>query len=375
MRLGDGGYAVAATQQWDGEAHGGFWLAKANANREWEWAYNYYVGVNCQCLDLAETEDGSLWLAGWAYYDTCTTRDAFCMKIDADGNFLWMRNYPEQPWLWGRMNSIVAVGNDLAAFGNYSAAARLWYLNGDGDTLWTKSYSFRGLNRGYSICTLPIGGYAMGLTAFDGDDPPRAFIMRTNVLGDSLWSIASVDEAGEVDVAVAGPEGMIALVSYAGHAMRLIRAANSGGVYWEIPQFFPDNTNLTLPRVCTTLDHGYVISADLNWASHTYVARYDSDPTLHAPDFTPHPSSFSISAYPNPFNSFSTLTLEMPHAIDARVILYDITGRQVLEIAQQRFHAGEHSFTLDASALASGVYFVSLTSETPLAIQKLLLLK
>ncbi|NOZ56539.1 MAG: T9SS type A sorting domain-containing protein [Calditrichaeota bacterium] len=42
------------------------------------------------------------------------------------------------------------------------------------------------------------------------------------------------------------------------------------------------------------------------------------------------PGRFELSpAYPNPFNSSTTLRIQVPHAARLRVVLYDVRGRQI----------------------------------------------
>ena len=47
-----------------------------------------------------------------------------------------------------------------------------------------------------------------------------------------------------------------------------------------------------------------------------------------------------LDIYPNPFNSITTLTLSLPGISDVDVNLYDVTGRYVRSIVQERMTAG-----------------------------------
>jgi hypothetical protein len=74
------------------------------------------------------------------------------------------------------------------------------------------------------------------------------------------------------------------------------------------------------------------------------------------------PGSFALyQNYPNPFNPKTTIKYNIPssgvgskHSV--RLIIYDINGKQVLNIAEQT-DAGSFAYTFDGSNLASGVYF------------------
>lgn len=59
-----------------------------------------------------------------------------------------------------------------------------------------------------------------------------------------------------------------------------------------------------------------------------------------------------------------------------RVMLFDILGREVMTIADERLAPGRHNFTVDASTLASGMYFLSVEQiGGTKKLQKLVVLK
>ena len=92
-------------------------------------------------------------------------------------------------------------------------------------------------------------------------------------------------------------------------------------------------------------------------------------------DFILHPSSFILSAFPNPFNARTLIRFSLPQAGKATVNLFDVTGRKVQTLFDQTATVGEHSLALDGTALATGVYFVSLEAAGKITTQKILLLK
>ncbi len=79
--------------------------------------------------------------------------------------------------------------------------------------------------------------------------------------------------------------------------------------------------------------------------------------------------------YPNPFNPSTTIsyTLKSSGTINLRV--YDITGRLVKELVNERKNAGEHVVSFDAGNLASGIYIYRLQAEGKILIRKMTLIK
>jgi len=80
-------------------------------------------------------------------------------------------------------------------------------------------------------------------------------------------------------------------------------------------------------------------------------------------------------AYPNPFNSTTRLffTLATNTKIDLR--LYDIMGREVMDISQRWYPAGNHSITLMPEGIAGGTYFVRMKTGNTEQTRKVVLMK
>lgn len=102
----------------------------------------------------------------------------------------------------------------------------------------------------------------------------------------------------------------------------------------------------------------------------------EEDTTLSHSGETPQPlpDNFVISAYPNPFNSTISITLDVPLQQEVKLALYDLLGREVAVIHRGRLNSTTLSYTTPAS-LASGIYFLRAASANQAAMQKIVLLK
>ncbi len=78
---------------------------------------------------------------------------------------------------------------------------------------------------------------------------------------------------------------------------------------------------------------------------------------------------------PNPFNPVTTIRYAIPSAERVSMRLYDVNGRLVRELIHEEQSPGYYEFTLDASRLASGVYFYRLEAGRFLETKKMVLLK
>jgi hypothetical protein len=87
------------------------------------------------------------------------------------------------------------------------------------------------------------------------------------------------------------------------------------------------------------------------------------------------PSSFTLSAYPNPFNPSTQIVFSLSKSQKIKLAVFDLNGREVKVLVDDMMGSGEHRIILDGSALPSGVYFARLSSTEISRTQKLLLLK
>ncbi|MCX7878797.1 MAG: YCF48-related protein [Ignavibacteria bacterium] len=66
--------------------------------------------------------------------------------------------------------------------------------------------------------------------------------------------------------------------------------------------------------------------------------------------------------YPNPFNPETNIIFEVAYEDEIKITIYDITGREVASIIQNKFSPGRYNIKFNAGSLSSGVYFCKLSS-------------
>lgn len=79
--------------------------------------------------------------------------------------------------------------------------------------------------------------------------------------------------------------------------------------------------------------------------------------------------------YPNPFNPITMIKYDLPE--DARVLLriYDILGREVVELVNEERPTGSYEVEFNAGTLASGIYFYRIQAGSFVDTKKMILLK
>ncbi len=93
-------------------------------------------------------------------------------------------------------------------------------------------------------------------------------------------------------------------------------------------------------------------------------------------EFGKIPARFALSQnYPNPFNPSTVIEYQLPVSSRVSLRVYDVLGREVATLVDQRQNAGYYSVTFNAGKLPSGVYLYRIAADKFSAVQKLVLVK
>jgi hypothetical protein len=79
--------------------------------------------------------------------------------------------------------------------------------------------------------------------------------------------------------------------------------------------------------------------------------------------------------YPNPFNPETTIPFGIDQDMNVSLVIYDVLGRKITTLIDQRLTAGRYSQSFKANHLASGVYFYRLITDKKVVVRKLTLIK
>jgi hypothetical protein len=88
------------------------------------------------------------------------------------------------------------------------------------------------------------------------------------------------------------------------------------------------------------------------------------------------PAKFDVGQnYPNPFNPSTSINYQLPAADYVSLKIYDMTGREVMQLVNEVKQAGYYTVKFDASKLTSGMYFYKIQSGEFSSIKKMMLVK
>jgi hypothetical protein len=141
----------------------------------------------------------------------------------------------------------------------------------------------------------------------------------------------------------------------------------NGGETWTAQ--ISGTTHVLRGVAFTDANHGWAVGE-----SGT-ILRYNANGQATDEHFIFQPSSFVLSAFPNPFNSSTTMSYDLPKAASISLRVFDLLGREVAVLKDGFSQAGTHRVTFDGSGLASGIYFARLDVGSFSQMKKLILLK
>jgi len=194
----DGGYILAGlSQNFGGDSVGNIIIIKTNSSCDTQWTFQFagpqhkLQGGN----DVMQTKDGGYMITGHTEGFGAGECDAYCMKLDRNGNKLWFKTYGGV--LDDVSQSIVELADGSFVFAgktaNYGAARFNIYIvkvSAEGDSIWQKTYGGSGLNYSFGIAQARHGGgfLVVGSTTSFGAGGEDGYVLRLDDNGNTLWT-------------------------------------------------------------------------------------------------------------------------------------------------------------------------------------------
>ncbi len=144
-------------------------------------------------------------------------------------------------------------------------------------------------------------------------------------------------------------------------------------------------SNFALSVVPDTLNHYYPLVA-LRRDTIYSIWNTPAGPKIRVLPFNNEPVSvesaaqlsdpaFSLAVNPNPFNSYTHIVLDLKRSGFYSLGVFDVLGRKIANLSDSFLEPGRRSFIWNASANASGLYFVRIVSGDIALTHQLLLIK
>jgi hypothetical protein len=335
--------------------------------------------------------DGGFAAAGRGY------SDAWILRANAEGDTLWT-----DVWGWGQSQYNDAFGvqydssNDWIVALTYgrdnpggTIGPHLVYYSPEGAHLFTTEYPELAGQVSRDLCRASDGGYTF--TSVHSTQGVR--LTHTDCNGDLMW-IREIDHNfyGEI----LGLERMALddgyMISGAGsvtstntpacsegiHTGRLcdaegaslVRLDVDGNVLWELSEDHGAYySTIQLPQ------GGYVAAGNTDFYSEGNGLLVHYAPETGIVEEPPRPEGPVLGVAPNPFCSYCAVGFEVSDACDARLELYDLSGRLVDSLMDGHVGAGSHEARIEGSGLSPGIYLLRLRAGDRSMVRRVVLVR
>lgn len=303
----------------------------------------------------------------------------YIQKTDANGDTIWTKIYDQFSNCWSVQQLPDGYLLILSVAGGSPALSKADSL---GNIIWTHIYSFINSTVEYSAAPFLDGYYIIGQCVSNNNS--NVICLRTDVTGDTLWT--KVYDSGGYDNGAGGlltdDNGCIIVGTSETEKMydlHLFRIDAQGAIVWEEfigGESYDSGYDIT---GCPAGGGFVVAGTSCSWSDDNvydfWVLRF-CDETGVSSLFNIPPAGFELPpVHPNPFNSTVEISFTLAEAANVVLKVYDITGREVVRLADGFYSAGEHFVVFDGTGLSSGIYFYSITAGEYSAVKKMMLVK
>ncbi len=344
-------------------------------------AENYDEGID----NISKTLDGGYIIVGGRKEPGLETRDAYIIKLDANEETEWERNYGEDEYNEGMSDVEVTEEGDFIFMGNVNLMQGtdfdIWLFKTDssGEVLWEKTYEFprQEILRDIIIDSdNNIIGVGISSSFDELGDNYEIFLMKFNELGDTLWlnvfSNGEIECNGRSIVALENGDYLIAGIDYNDNAnfssqIILLRVDNEGGFINH--KIIGEESTDIVQRIHSVTGGGIAIAGQTanNCDYCAFLMKLNENGDLSPTENIPEETSY-LTFYPNP--TFGRLYIETTNHNFKEVFLFDISGRL---LGREEFLGQSFSFDIRKYASSKGVYFLKMLNEDKTQVFRVIL--
>lgn len=331
----DGGFVIAGRTDVSNSGNNDVYLIRTDASGDTLWTRNYGSPEDDEGYRAEQTPDGGFIVVGHTKVAGASDVDIYLIRTDANGDTLWTRRHGGPNVEFGYCVRPTSDGGFIVAGSteSYGAGQSDFYLiktTALGDTLWTRTYGGHHYEYAHSVIPHNNGYTVVGRSQSFGDADKDMYIVRTNLLGDVLWTKVIGEQLEDWGYDI---------------------EATEDGCY-----------------VATGYTNSYGANDNKAW-----LVKLDSDPT--GVDEKLLRPRVSVRCHPNPFNPATTITYRLPEDGLVTVTVYDTAGRKLAVVYDGTQVRGAHTLRWNALGFPSGVYFVRLDALGETRTVKTVLLK
>jgi hypothetical protein len=387
------GYIVIGVVDVDTIKHNEFVLAKLSLDGDSLWSRSYGGSGWDDARSALLSSRGEIAIAGLTTSFGSGSYDIWLLVVSAGGDSLWSRTYGqggfEQAFaIVQTADGGFALAGETESDGHAPSDMWLVRTNAEGDSLWSHSYGGSGYDEAYGMTLTNDGGFLLsGYTGSFGDGWENVYLVKTDSLGNQQWQRTYGDglqdwgrgviQLSDGGYGIVGEDNPAVNVASAW----LLRTDSVGDTLWS--RRWHRNYVSEANAVALSRDGGYVLAGTVGLeVNHgilgdAWLLKTAPDPDSAYDPRRIFPTQIALATFPNPFNSATTISFSLAKAMRVSLEMFDVLGRKAGEplCAPMLLLAGEHQVIIDGSMLASGTYFVRLTTPDVQKTQRIVLLK
>jgi hypothetical protein len=282
----------------------------------------------------------------WARNADCYESDAgYGVTSDTRGNVYVVGQFNYSAMRFGDQYLSIGTGNNVFIVKYDSSGTALWARGTGGDQFQNLAREVRtdAADGVYIAGWFRSPTISFGATTLQSAGYSDLFVAKYNASGDALWAkSAGGASADEIDGMTIDSGGNLYLT----------------GIYGSQIGFEED-----------TLVYSGVYDIFVAKLAGLLTGIPEASSPLA-------PTSFSLQQnYPNPFNPKTVISYQLPVVSNVRLGVYDLLGREVALLVNEKQPAGSYSVTFDGGKLASGTYLYRIVAERYVHTKRMVLVR
>jgi hypothetical protein len=268
LQTTDGGYIIAGQIFGNGAPNLNVYLIKTNELGDTLWTKTYGGSNDEWALDVQQTSDGGYIAGGLTNSLSGNYADVYLIRTNSTGDTLWTRIFNRQYEDYARSVSQTADGGFIIAgrsdeFSGGNPNMLLMKIDPNGNLLWSKTFGGPNYDEAHSVQQTTDGGYIVAGIYYNdsgGFQPYDIFLVRTDAVGDTLWSKLYGGYNGEAATAVKQTtDGGFIIAGSEYFNAYLVRVNANGDTLWT--KSYGESVNYEYPYdVEQTIEGGFILA-------------------------------------------------------------------------------------------------------------------
>jgi hypothetical protein len=347
------------------------------------WRHSYHFSNFDLGYSLATQEDNTALLCMTAVLHNDTfnvdATTTLLVKLNSVGDTVWTYQTYYGP---GR---VVPISDGWMVISN-ATYQTLIKMDRDGHVVWLREYYDIAIDDFVDLVETPQGYFVAGIgwaygsdnfallhVGFDGEPITVRQFIPDNGNDERVVRIVRTDDDGLLMGGYAMSSADLTV------PMVLLKTDAQGARQWHA--YFDTGMQTYISAFCGLPDGDYAaggLTKDLSGGGfgYAFLARFGPSQPNHAAPVPFSPRTISLGQnFPNPFNPNTAIEFDLPKTVMARLMIYDVLGREVARPVDGVLSAGHHVVAFEAATLSSGTYYYTLETAEKTETRRMMLVK